>query len=336
MKNAPVISVLIPTYNRGDLIAATLRSILDQTLQPQEIIVVDDGSTDATASEVESVRNTHPAGTRVRYVRQVNQGKSVALNHGLRLIAGEGEWIAYDDSDDIWRPEKLALQMEALSLNSDCGACFTDALFVNGARPGLTAFARANKRYSSRFGRIEDGCDFMLRAPHGVFMQTVVLRKDVMRRVGEFDPRLRVGQDTDFLFLLGRETPLCYVNEPLVEIDRTTERSQGLMTQYTHQSLTRLQARELSLLKWTEICRGEGPEITRLIRSQLATNRNNQANYHLKQGDFQKARQVLLLALRTEFELRRALKLAMMFVAPARCAAEVESKALSRERRNEP
>src|SRR5262245_57747116 len=97
----PSVSVIIPTYNRRDFIREALASVLAQTCQDFELIVVDDGSTDGT----EEIVREFPG---ARYVFQENQGVSAARNVGAAL--SQGELIAFLDSDDFWQPEKLAAQ----------------------------------------------------------------------------------------------------------------------------------------------------------------------------------------------------------------------------------
>ncbi|GAB6164120.1 hypothetical protein JCM19992_01200 [Thermostilla marina] len=100
---APV-SVVIPAYNSSRYLGATLRSVFAQTVRPQEIIVVDDGSEDDSAALAESF------GPPVRVIRQENRGESAARNRGIE--AASSEWIAFLDADDLWAPTKLARQLE--------------------------------------------------------------------------------------------------------------------------------------------------------------------------------------------------------------------------------
>ncbi|MDZ4150052.1 glycosyltransferase family 2 protein, partial [Methylicorpusculum sp.] len=100
------ISVVIPTYNRCDFLRRALLSVVAQTLQPTEIIVVDDGSSDSTAV---MIRDEFPE---IKYYRQENYGVSSARNLGIQHAIGD--WIALLDSDDEWLPEKLAMQTAAL------------------------------------------------------------------------------------------------------------------------------------------------------------------------------------------------------------------------------
>ncbi|MHB8974346.1 MAG: glycosyltransferase family 2 protein [Pirellulaceae bacterium] len=104
--NAPTVSVVIPCYNRACFIAEAIQSALRQTHPPLEVIVVDDGSTDQSADVAAAF------GPPVRVISQINQGPSAARNRGI--AEARGEWIAFLDSDDLWEPQKLSLQMDAI------------------------------------------------------------------------------------------------------------------------------------------------------------------------------------------------------------------------------
>ena len=115
------VSVVIPTFNREARLSAAIRSVLNQSLTPSEIIVVDDGSTDATENIIKSF-------SEVRYIHQENQGVSQARNHGIRLA--EHEWIAFLDSDDEWLPRKLERQWRALDSQPQYRFCHTDEIWI--------------------------------------------------------------------------------------------------------------------------------------------------------------------------------------------------------------
>src|ERR1700728_4898735 len=102
MSAIPRVSVIIPSFNRAHCIAASVESVLAQSFQDFELIVVDDGSTDETQQVLARF------GDRIRVIRQDNGGVSAARNAGMRVA--RGSWIAFQDSDDTWRPEKLQTQ----------------------------------------------------------------------------------------------------------------------------------------------------------------------------------------------------------------------------------
>ena len=111
------ISVVIPTYNGSRFIAETLESVFAQTLQPDEVLVIDDGSTDNTAAIVESFA------PRVRVFRSSNQRQAAARNFGARQATSE--WIAFLDHDDLWMRNKLERQMEELARHPEADICYT-------------------------------------------------------------------------------------------------------------------------------------------------------------------------------------------------------------------
>ena len=104
MTAAPLVTVVIATYNMAGFLATAVRSALAQTYDPIEVLVIDDGSTDTTDEEMRQFEDE-----RVRYVRQHNQGQAAAKNRGV--LEARGEYIAFLDADDYWRHDKLALQM---------------------------------------------------------------------------------------------------------------------------------------------------------------------------------------------------------------------------------
>ena len=103
MDNQHKISVIIPTYNRGNMIERAVRSVLNQTYNNIEVIVVDDGSTDNTEEVIKDIKDTS-----VIYIKEANAGACVARNKGIDVSSGD--YIAFLDSDDEWFPEKLEIQ----------------------------------------------------------------------------------------------------------------------------------------------------------------------------------------------------------------------------------
>src|SRR5271170_4475779 len=118
MDDSPVLSVVIPTYNRAYILREAIDSVLCQGL-PLEVIVVDDGSTDDTASVIAEYDE------RVRYTYQENQGAAAARNTGIRQV--RGEFISLLDSDDVWLPGKTKVELELLSRSPNVGAIASNA-----------------------------------------------------------------------------------------------------------------------------------------------------------------------------------------------------------------
>lgn len=124
----PLVSVIIPAYNAGEFIDATLQSVFAQTHQDFDVIVVDDGSTDTTRARVRAY------GDRVRYIHQMNAGVGAARNRGLD--AATGDYVAFLDADDLWRPEKLEIQLKVAARSPSSGLIACDGRrFLSGGDP---------------------------------------------------------------------------------------------------------------------------------------------------------------------------------------------------------
>src|SRR5260370_10795918 len=149
----PSVSVIVPVYNRPDVVKYAVDSVLAQTLPVAEVIVVDDGSTEDVEKEVRrNIAEKQAWRERVQYIYQKNQGQSVALNNGI--ARAKGEWIAVNASDDMWLPHKLEWQFRALEkYQGQCGLCFTDAWFMNNPyMKKITLFEFAKKNFPGGIG----------------------------------------------------------------------------------------------------------------------------------------------------------------------------------------
>ncbi len=198
--NTPKISLVVPTYNYGAYLRRAIDSALTQTFPPEEIIVVDDGSTDDTRSIVASF------GGRVRYIFQNNRGISNARNNGI--AAAQGDWIAFLDADDWWLPEKLQLQVEALRRRPRAALVYTAAWKVapDGTREYCPAVATSRIWPQLRYRNcISNGSS------------AIVLRKALLD-VGGFDETLKACEDWDMWIRLARKYSFAVVNVPVTAI----------------------------------------------------------------------------------------------------------------------
>jgi len=205
----PLVTALIPAYNAAATIRRAVDSALAQTWHNLEIVVVDDGSRDATAHIVATVY-----GDRVRLLRLArNQGESAAMNEGIAIA--EGELIAFLDADDEWLPDKLARQVAALERNpaavmASCGCRFFD---VNG-------------RLFREFGMPPDGLDTgevwrMLLVGSFIAKPCVVARRDALRAAGPFDTGLAIAADQDMWIRLALQGAVEFVPEYLTTVHDT-------------------------------------------------------------------------------------------------------------------
>lgn len=325
------VSVLVPTYNRSAFLKGTLESVFEQTVSVHEVLLVDDGSTDETARVVEALLVEHSDWKgRLRYVHQDNRGKSVALNVGLQLATGD--WIAFNDSDDQWLPQKLELQFRALGQYPEAGACFTDVRYTNNPKMRETAFGESQRHYNTTFGKETNAPFLFTLGWPGIFMQTILVSRDTMREVGEFDTSIRMSMDADFVFRLGLATPLCFVNEPLVELDRTEERTIGLTTQYPPLSLRRQKVHEQLLTKWLSLVSESHPGLRYGLLKVRSSTQSAIANIYILQDECESARSVLRRAMRQNSEARLVLKWLLTALAPGLLQKEIRRREAGRPR----
>jgi glycosyltransferase involved in cell wall biosynthesis len=203
----PVVSVVIPTYNRADLVLRAVASVQRQSLDDWELVVVDDASTDDTRARIEKLRDP-----RIRYVqRSVNGGVAVAQNYGVdRAI---GRYVLFLHSDD----ELLAECLRRLSDVLDRAAPAT-----GGVEAGLEVVEpKATVRRRPYLEGADDRA--LLAYRNGVHISTLLLRRELAAAV-RFDESLRGVEDRDFCIRLLRRTTLTFERDPLVRIDRTATR----------------------------------------------------------------------------------------------------------------
>jgi len=214
MSAIPRVSVIIPSFNRAHCIAGSVESVLAQSFQDLEVIVVDDGSTDDTQEILARF------GDRIRVIRQDNAGVSAARNAGIR--AARANWIAFQDSDDTWRPDKLQTQIDCLETHKG-QVCFTRSVTDSGEM--LQDIEEiASTAVETGVYRIDRSAalDSVSRAHSHPYLQTSVIAKQLLDRVGSFDTTLNAAEDTLLIFNLAFLTAFLYVDRPLVVIHRGT------------------------------------------------------------------------------------------------------------------
>jgi len=220
------VSTVIPTYNRRAQVLGAIESVLRQTVSVDEIIVVDDGSTDGTP---ELVRERF--GSRVKVVQQKNAGAAAARNRGIH--EAQGKWIAFLDSDDLWLPTKMERQMEALARFGDrVGLCFTDCIFTGDPALTLSVFGVTGFTGKPMTGLLEEPARHIVARRDPLWLQSVVARRSLLMEIGGFDETLLLGEDTDLFLRLSFKAEFCYVGEALVQVDRTPARSVGICNVY--------------------------------------------------------------------------------------------------------
>ncbi len=202
----PCVSVIMPVYNAANFLSAALESALKQTFEDFEIIVVDDGSTDGTRELLQTFeQNFEP---RVRVLRQANAGASSARNTAIR--AARGEFIAFLDSDDLWEPQKLELQVAALRERPEAGVCFGESLYFDEEKSWDANF----KDRAPAFGMIFK----LLLTEHIIAMSSVMVRKSCLDEVGLFDESLIGCEDYNLYLRLAQRFPFRFLAQPLTHL----------------------------------------------------------------------------------------------------------------------
>ncbi len=196
--NQPLVSVVIPTYNRAYIIQKSIQSVLDQTFRDFELIIMDDGSRDATKEVVESFHDD-----RIRYFWQENGGQSSARNHGASYA--RGTWIAFHDSDDTWMPEKLEKQVKAAREHPEFDVIFTKLAMKN--KDGtVTCFPK----------RVSGGPVSIHSDVYGIGIATVMVRREVFQEE-LFTQDMRRYEDLEWIYRTIRKHRVFCLDEPLME-----------------------------------------------------------------------------------------------------------------------
>jgi len=200
-------SVVIPLYNKAAYIEQTINSVLAQSETDFEIIVVDDGSRDEGPAAVAAMRDP-----RIRLVRQANAGVAVARNHGISIA--RGQWIAFLDADDVWRPQYLAVQRASIASCPEVRAVAT-GFYAASDLAEWTAAAHVESA-TTRYEIIRDlPGRWMQSSPF--FTSSIAVRADVLKAMPHcFAPGESVGEDLDLWFRIAEKYPIALVAEPLV------------------------------------------------------------------------------------------------------------------------
>jgi glycosyltransferase involved in cell wall biosynthesis len=214
---APTVSVILPTWNRLPLLRRAVDSVLAQTFRDFELIVADDGSTDGTRDYLEAIEDP-----RVRPIWLEHHGDPTsARSAGLRHV--RGEWVAFLDSDDLWLPDKLALQLQRLAAHPSCRWSYTGYSLVD-------ADGRPLAERSALLGRPISGhiLEPLLRFEVAVSVVTMLVQRSLIDEIEGFDETFPVRSDYDFALRLAARGEVCALSENLTWVrehaGRTTTR----------------------------------------------------------------------------------------------------------------
>jgi glycosyltransferase involved in cell wall biosynthesis len=316
MSHRPLVSVVIPTYNRVGQTIAAVDSVLAQTYTDLEIIVVDDGSTDGSDEAIQRLIGERTGGGRpIRFLSQPNQGASAARNTGI--ANARGEYIAFLDSDDSWVPEKLEWQVRALEqLKGDCDACFTDACLVNNAGLNVSSFDVHGRHYPETIGIDRGARKSLAESFSGFWVSTLVVRADTVRRIGGFSPDISFVEDRDLHFRLSLVTSIAYVNKQLIITDRNPS-PPGSTCRPWDRAEVQFRQQQYMFEKWLKMDSVLPPDLRRTITRNLGSLHSHWANWYLENGRYPEARQAVSSAVKHKSTLGTTVKWALTWLAPS-------------------
>lgn len=220
INNNILVSVIIPTYNRKNIVIDAIKSVLNQTTKDFEIIVVDDGSTDGTREYLESLNLP------IRIISKDNGGVASARNIGIKNTIGK--YIAFLDSDDLYLPEKLNSQVTYLENHPNIPLVYTDEYIeVNGEVLPKTRFQRADVGDDIKNNFLLSG--FVQRTP--IHTSAVMVRKSILEEVGYFNETLKIHEDSELWNRISIKYKFGYIDTPLA-IFRYKEGSDHLMKDF--------------------------------------------------------------------------------------------------------
>lgn len=221
MSASPKVSVILPTYNRGHLIEKSIKSVLNQSYNNLELIIVDDCSSDKTEIKIQEIKDN-----RLVYIRnQRNLGPSKSRNNGIKLSTGD--LIAFQDSDDEWHLDKLQKQVALLQKSTnDVAAVYCGMEFFD---------LKSEKKIGEELREM----NFKEAYINGSFFftpanVTVLIKKDVLNDVGYFDDRLFADEDTELAIRVTKKYNYAFLNEVLVRVNRNHNQLTGNAKNYAN------------------------------------------------------------------------------------------------------
>jgi len=207
----PKVSVVIPTHNRPELLKKAVHSVLAQTYQDFEIIVIDDGTEERADKIVASFKDK-----RIKYIQhREEKGGSAARNTGIKN--SRGEYIAFLDDDDEWLLRKLEIQMKKfVNTSQDIGFCFSAVKYIYDDRKKVTEVPDG----------IADYFELVLKRFKGFLTSTLIIKKNVFNEVEIFDKKFPSHQEVDLMIRVSKKYKGLGINRPFVKMNTSKEHTQ--------------------------------------------------------------------------------------------------------------
>lgn len=281
--NLRTVTAVIPTYNRAQLVQEALESVFAQTRPVDEIIVVDDGSTDNTPEVLKSY------GDKIRYLRQVNQGAGPARNLGIREASGY--FIALLDSDDLWLPDKTKIQVEFLSHNPQIDFLFSDMatlsqtpdfLYPEIQNQGIHDYLVAHST------NLEILFDYLI-IYNFVPTSTVIFKRTCVDKIGYFNP-IRIVEDIDYWL---RASHLCRWGFVNAVLEKRRRHSGNLVNNWVEMQIGVAEVLRRTTQRMSDLSN----DSKNRIAGRLKEIHYDLGSYYFKKRDFIKAAQYLRIGM---------------------------------------
>lgn len=221
-----MVSVIIPTHNRRHYLSECVKSVINQTFSDREILIIDDHSSDDTHSLVQQLINEY--GKCIKYIRmEKGRGPSAARNTGLQHASGE--YVAFLDSDDLWDKDNLKLKMRIFDSERDIDAVLSDASFFGEVENGYMEAPYKDELFKDKFWVMRSKLlsvarisiiPFVLEKGSPFRIQSLILRKQLLSTVGNFNEDLRYYEDADFIIRCFCAGKVGYLHDKLCRIRR--------------------------------------------------------------------------------------------------------------------
>lgn len=264
--DAPTVSIVLPTFDREPLLREAVASVLAQTFGDWELIVADDGSTDGTRAYLDALRDP-----RVRPLFLEHRGHLTRVRSAALRVA-RAPWVAFLDSDDLWLPDKLALQLHRVAEQPQCRWSYTGYRLIGAA--GSVLPERPTSVYRPISGWILES---LLTFAATASIQTMLVRRTLLDEVGGFDEAIALRSDYDLALRLAARSEVCALAEPLTLIRE-------------HAGRTTARRRVAELHAWNErvfrkaAATAPSAALRRLCRRQCATQLAAMARAHSREG----------------------------------------------------